>query len=158
MLFRHCENRSHAIGNQAFDRIAGFGHDTMLEEPLQAKHTYVVIPHEVGGNLEWIAGFLIDLVCNARRQAPLRKRLLGGGDRSGGLLIPLFAKPGGGHFDAHSHWPGPRPVEPQRIRYGEADQFSPARRGDIHGVCRHCGCGAATIPGALHRAGQTGAC
>ena len=80
---------------------------------------------------------------NARREAPLRKRLLGGGYVGGGPLIPLLAKLRGRRFDTHSHRLRPRPVKPQWIRHGQADQFRLTCLGDVHGMRRHRCCGAA---------------
>ena len=69
----------------------------MFEQAPQPEHAHVVIPHEVGGDLERVAHLIIDAVRDALGEASLCEHIPGRGDIGRDSFVPLVS-----HFDGHS--------------------------------------------------------
>ena len=123
VVLGHGEDRPHAVGHEPLERVAGFRHDVVLEQAAQAEDAHIVIPHEIGGDLEGVARLGAHAMGHACGAAPRGKELTRRSDVSRGLLMPLPAQVRGRDIDPHAHRPGARPVEPQRVGDREADKF-----------------------------------
>ena len=124
----------------------------MFEQAPQPEHAHVVIPHEVGGDLERVAHLIIDAVRDALGEASLREHIPGRGDIGRDSFVPLVSHFGGHSLDAdtdrtrscrvESSRVESSRAEPGRVGHRQARQFGVACLRKIDRMVSHGPCGA----------------